>query len=413
MLVAFRMASQLLRFSEFRQDWKKVCLAEIYPKIRNGFVGTATPHYRDKGILYLQGKNVKDGEFKLHDLVYISKEFHSSQKKSHLRKNDMVMVQSGHVGECAVVTNELEVANCHALVVLSPIKNIDSRFYKYYFYSPFGKRHIYKIKTGNTIVHILTSDLKPIAVPLPCVAEQQKVADFLSAVDKKISLLKEKYALLQQYKKGVMQKLFKQEIRFKDDNGNAFPDWQELKFGAVFERVTRKNKTNNLNVLTISAQRGLINQEKYFNKSVSAKDVTGYYLLENGEFAYNKSYSKGYPMGAIKQLNNYKRGVVSTLYICFKTLAGQYDQFWEQYFEAGNLNREINKIAQEGARNHGLLNISVTEFFKDMVIFAPDVKEQEKIAAFLQTIDKKIGATHEQIKLTQAFKQGLLQQMFV
>ena len=186
-----------------------------------------------------------------------------------------------------------------------------------------------------------------------------------------------------------------------------------MKFGDVFERVTRKNKTNNLNVLTISAQRGLINQEKYFNKSVSAKDVTGYYLLENGEFAYNKSYSKGYPMGAIKRLNNYERGVVSTLYICFKTVAGQYDQFWEQYFEAGNLNREISKIAQEGARNHGLLNISVTEFFRDMDILVPDVQEQEQIASFMQVIDKKIDATNEQIELTQTFKKGLLQQMFV
>jgi type I restriction enzyme S subunit len=104
-----------------------------------------------------------------------------------------------------------------------------------------------------------------------------------------------------------MQKLFKQEIRFKGEDGNAFPDWQEISFDKVFERVTRKNKEDNQNVLTISAQRGLINQEKYFNKSVSAKNVTGYYLLEKGEFAYNKSYSKGYPMGAIKQGKSMKK----------------------------------------------------------------------------------------------------------
>ena len=210
-----------------------------------------------------------------------------------------------------------------------------------------------------------------------------------------------------------MQKLFKQEVRLKDENGNAFPDWQETRFDKVFERVTRKNKEDNQNVLTISAQRGLINQEKYFNKSVSAKNVTGYYLLERGEFAYNKSYSKGYPMGAIKRLNNYNKGVVSTLYICFKIHGEQHDEFWEQYFEAGNLNREINKIAQEGARNHGLLNVSVTEFFQDIKVQMPSKKEQKRIAEFLGALDAKINAVNEQVELTQIFKKGLLQQMFV
>jgi type I restriction enzyme S subunit len=247
----------------------------------------------------------------------------------------------------------------------------------------------------------------------PTKAEQQKIAEFLSSVDKKMSLLKEKHALLKHYKKGVMQKLFKQEIRFKDDTGCDYPDWQEQRFEQVFERVTRKNKEDNQNVLTISAQRGLINQEKYFNKSVSAKDVTGYYLLEKGDFAYNKSYSKGYPMGAIKRLNNYDKGVVSTLYICFKSHGEQHDEFWEQYFEAGNLNREINKIAQEGARNHGLLNVSVTEFFHDVKVVAPCAEEQQKIADFLQALDIKLDAVNQQIELTQTFKKGLLQQMFV
>lgn len=413
MQVVFSMATPLLRFPNFKEEWNSSSLGDIYPKIRNGFVGTATPHYREEGTVYLQGKNVKDGEIKLHDLIYISEEFHRKQKKSQLKVNDLVMVQSGHVGECAVITKELEGANCHALVVLSPIDGIDSRFFRNYFYSLIGRRHIYRIKTGNTVVHILTSDLKPLVVTFPCIDEQKKIADFLSSIDKKISLLKEKHALLTQYKKGVMQKLFKQEIRFKDDNGNDFPDWQEQRFEQVFERVTRKNKADNQNVLTISAQQGLINQEKYFNKSVSAKDVTGYYLLEKGDFAYNKSYSKGYPMGAIKRLNNYEKGVVSTLYICFKSHGKQHDEFWEQYFEAGNLNREINKIAQEGARNHGLLNVSVTEFFHDVKVVAPCAEEQQKIADFLQAIDKKLDAVNQQIELTQTFKKGLLQQMFI
>ena len=277
-----------------------------------------------------------------------------------------------------------------------------------------AKVHLWKrfAASSRKDPNITGSDVGAFPVAFSSLEEQQKIADFISAVDKKISLLKQKHSLLQQYKKGVMQQLFSQQIRFKDDNGKDFPVWQEKKFNDFFERVTRKNKENNLNVLTISAQRGLINQEKYFNKSVSAQDVTGYYLIEKGEFAYNKSYSKGYPMGAIKRLNDYGKGVVSTLYICFKSTGGD-ERFWEQYFEAGLLNREIHKIAQEGARNHGLLNVSVVEFFRDIKVTAPDYDEQAKIADFLSVLDKKINMAAKQIELTQTFKKGLLQQMFV
>jgi type I restriction enzyme S subunit len=144
--------------------------------------------------------------------------------------------------------------------------------------------------------------------------------------------------------------------RFRQEDGSEFPAWEVKKLGEVAERVTRKNKVNNINVLTISAQFGLISQLEFFNKSVSAKDVSGYYLLEKDEFAYNKSYSNGYPMGAIKRLNRYDKGVVSTLYICFKFKEKINLSFMEQYFEMGLQNIELEKVAQEEARNHGLLN---------------------------------------------------------
>ncbi|TQP18464.1 restriction endonuclease subunit S [Vibrio cholerae] len=243
--------------------------------------------------------------------------------------------------------------------------------------------------------------------------EQQKIADFLTAVDTKINQLTEKHRLLKEYKKGVMQQIFSQQLRFKDKDGKAFPEWEEKHFGEVFGRVTQKNSVNNLNVLTISAQKGLISQLEYFNKSVSAKDVSGYYLLRKGDFAYNKSYSQGYPMGAIKPLKFYDSGVVSTLYICFRPKKGFEEAYFEQFFDAGMLNREIAKIAQEGARNHGLLNVSVKEFFDDIKLLVPHQNEQQKIAQFLQALDSKIAAVSQQIEQTKQFKKGLLQQMFV
>ena len=251
---------------------------------------------------------------------------------------------------------------------------------------------------------------------LPSLPEQQKIASFLTSVDERIAQLTKKKTLLEQYKKGVMQKIFSQEIRFKIENeaGELVepPKWEEMKLGEVANRITRKNKENNLNVLTISAQHGLINQEDFFKKSVSAKDLTGYYLLEKDDFAYNKSYSTGYPMGAIKRLKKYEKGVVSTLYICFKFQQQKVNfEFIEQYFESGLHNREIEQIAQEGARNHGLLNIGLSDFFNTQIQL-PCIEEQTKIANFLSAIDKKIEGVAEVLEATRRWKKGLLQQMF-
>ncbi|MBK9551796.1 MAG: restriction endonuclease subunit S [Saprospiraceae bacterium] len=246
----------------------------------------------------------------------------------------------------------------------------------------------------------------------PTLPEQSKIATFLTAVDEKLQALKKKKSLLEVYKKGVMQKLFSQELRFKSEDGKEFGDWEEKKLGEVCDRITTKNKENNTNVLTISAQIGLISQLEFFNKSVSAKNVTGYYLLHNNDFAYNKSYSNGYPMGAIKRLKRYVKGVVSTLYICFRFNDSINLDFMEQYFEMGLQNVEIEKVAQEGARNHGLLNIGVSDFL-NIGLILPSHSEQTLIANFLSSLDEKINHTQTEITKTEVWKKGLLQKMFV
>ena len=188
-------------------------------------------------------------------------------------------------------------------------------------------------------------------------------------------------------------------------------EWEETRFKKKFSRVTRKNKENNDNVLTISAQYGLINQRDFFNKDIASDDKSNYYLLENGEFAYNKSYSNGYPFGALKRLNMYNKGIVSPLYICFAaTKENKCPDFYVQYFEAGKMNCEILAFAQEGARNHGLLNISVDDFFNSNIV-VPSLPEQEKISELLSAQDKIIALKEKFIEEKKLQKKALMQQL--
>ena len=142
--------------------------------------------------------------------------------------------------------------------------------------------------------------------------------------------------------------------------------------------------------LTISAQYGLVDQVSFFNKTVASKDMSGYYLLKNGEFAYNKSYSNDYPWGAIKRLDLYDMGCLSTLYICFKTNDNIVNSnYLVHYFESSKWHKQVADIAGEGARNHGLLNIVVNDFFNTKHA-VPTIENQIKIAGFLDLIEKRI-----------------------
>lgn len=200
----------------------------------------------------------------------------------------------------------------------------------------------------------------------------------------------------------------KPQIRFRQFSD----DWKEKELNEVSERITRKNDNLESTLpLTISAQNGLVDQRKFFKAQIASKDVSGYFLLKKGEFAYNKSYSSEYPLGAIKRLDNYDMGVLSTLYIVFACKNINSD-FLLNYYDSNYWHKEIIKIAAEGARNHGLLNIAPQDFFNTKLMIPPAVPEQAAIGAFFNRISSLVSLAEQKLEKTVLVKKSLLEKMF-
>lgn len=187
--------------------------------------------------------------------------------------------------------------------------------------------------------------------------------------------------------------------------------WRAEKLSNFAERVTRKNNNNETDLpLTISSKDGLVDQISYFNKTVASKDMSGYYLLRKGEYAYNKSYSVGYDFGSIKRLDRYPMGALSTLYICF-ALKKHDSDFIKAYFDSLKWYKEIYMISAEGARNHGLLNVPTDEFFATKHYLPENAAEQRKIADFLIALDRRIDAQQSLVDNLKKYKRGLISEI--
>ncbi|WP_059363277.1 restriction endonuclease subunit S [Veillonella tobetsuensis] len=190
-------------------------------------------------------------------------------------------------------------------------------------------------------------------------------------------------------------------------------DWEQRKLCQITTRVTRKNGGLSDLPLTISAQDGLVDQRKYFNRQVASRDMSNYYLIKKGEFAYNKSYSEGYPFGAVKRLDYYDIGALSTLYILFEITDNNISSdFIVSYYMTHLWYKEISKRAAEGARNHGLLNISTEDFFDSELNIPNSIEEQVKIGNFIKQLDKFITLHQRKLEHLNLKKKALLQKLF-
>jgi type I restriction enzyme S subunit len=377
-------------------DWEVKRLGEIVEKIGDGLHGT--PEYVDSSKYYfVNGNNIKDGSILINTNTKCVSEDEYTKHKKELKYKALLLSINGTIGSLAFYKNENIVLGKSAAYINCKDENVDFLFY--YLQSSSVLTFFEEELTGSTIRNLSLKSIRDTPIKLPPLPEQTRIAEVLCAWDKAISNVQATIEQVELRNKWLMQELLTGKRRFKGFSG----EWKEVKMKDVFDRVTRKNTEKNTNVVTISAQRGFVRQTDFFNKNIASEITDNYFLVEKGEFCYNKSYSNGYPWGATKRLNDYEKAVVTTLYICFKIkdLKRSSGDFFEHFFERNSLDRGLTKIAHEGGRAHGLLNVTPSDFF-DLKITIPRFEEQTAIAQVLQAAASEVQVLSNchQIKFT-------------
>ena len=397
-----------IRFDYFKEEWDRKRFKD-FKKLSQGLQ------------IAISRRFLEDGE---HRYFYITNEFlnPNSTKKYYIESpsenvictvDDILMTRTGNTGK--VITN-ISGAFHNNFFKVDYDKFETSKMFLYYLLTSNDIQKEIIIRAGNsTIPDLNHSDFYSIKTSVPALAEQTAIGSLFRTIDDLLASYKDNLTNYQSLKVTMLSKMFPKagqtvpEIRLDGFEG----EWVEKRLKDISKRVTRKN--NDLvseRALTISAQFGLIDQEEFFQKKIASKDVSGYYLIKKGEFAYNKSYSTGYPLGAIKRLDKYENGVLSTLYILFKAVDVDSD-YLAHYYESDKWHREVSMCAAEGARNHGLLNIAPADFFNTRLVVPKELEEQRAIGSYFSNLDNLINSHQEKISQLETLKKKLLQDMFI
>ena len=416
-----------LRFPEFTDAWKQCKLSDLVNVI-DGDRGKNYPTEADfephGHTLFLNASNVTIDGFLFDTNQFITEEKSNSMGSGKIIKDDIIITSRGSLGHIAWYNDSVQQVMPHlrinsGMLILRNKANVKTSYLHQFMKSDKGKAQIVFMSFGSAQPQLTKKGVESFTVNYPMDTEEQiKIGAFFSKLDNTITLQQRKLNSLQKLKKGLLQKMFPKngenipEIRFPE-----FSDaWKQRELGEIAERVTRRNSSlESQTPLTISAEYGLIDQNKFFGKRIAAKDLSNYYLIQKGEFAYNKSTSNDAPWGAIKRLDCYNNGALSTLYIVFKIKDNKscYSDFLVTYYGTSLWHKGVKEIASEGARNHGLLNVSPSDFFRTKLVIPQDFEEQRKIGAFFTQLDNTITLQQRKLESLQKLKKGLLQQMFI
>lgn len=386
-------------------DWQTKQLKAIVDGKRTIRYGIVQPGaYDAKGRYMVRGQDYSFGWEMPDSFFRVSEAVETKYKNARLKPNDiLITIVGAGTGNTALVPEWLDGANITQTTARVAIDE-DEAHYKYCYYflsSPFGEKLTRENVKGGAQPGLNCGDIEKYLLILPPLPEQRKIAAILSTWDDAIQQTQALITQLQKRNKGLAQQLLKPK-----------KEWKVVKLSDLFDRITDRNEEGNDNVVTISAQRGFVKQETFFKKRVASDTLLDYFLVNRGDFCYNKSYSTGYDWGATKRLNDFDKAVVTTLYICFRikneqTTSGR---FFEHFFESGILDKGLSKIAHEGGRAHGLLNVTPSDFFS-LKISVPDIKEQDAIASVLDNANKELKRQQEYLNTLQVQKKGLMQQL--
>ena len=415
-----------MRFPEFRGGWGKYKVSDVLDFYSTNSLSWDQLEYNSDELLNLHYGLIHVG---LPTIVNLDENVLPNIKKEFLPKN-YELCREGDVAfaDASEDTNEvakaIEFVNLSDKNVVCGLHTIHGRdnhnltsigFKGYAFASESFHNQIRRIAQGTKIFSISSKNFSGCYIGIPSKDEQTKIAKLLALIDERISTQSRVIEDLKSERKYLLEQLFclpnerVPKLRLKGMTG----EWQKVKLCYIANRVTEKNKANTCNrVLTIAAQYGLIDQQEFFNKQIASSDLTTYYLLHKGDFAYNKSYSGDYSWGAVKRLDKYDKGVLSSLYICFRPNENVDSDFLCHYFESTKWYRGISEISGEGARNHGLLNMSVDDYFNTLHRI-PTQREQKAVANVLNVLVDKIDIETEILNKLQKQKSYLLKEMFI
>ena len=268
-------------------------------------------------------------------------------------------------------------------------------------------RYLYEVltftelpKRGGAQPFMSKGDIESFKIYLPPLAEQRKIAEILRTWDEAIETAEAELKAKQERKRWIVSQLLGGQ-----ESGRTY------RLGDLFERVVRRNTSGCTMSLTISASAGLIDQREVFSRKITSAENDNYFLVKRGEYAYNRSHSIGNPYGVVRRLVRYQEGIVSPIYLVFKCISQDVDErYADILFEGGGLNRQLRKIAQEGARAHGLLNVTAEDFFS-MKVSLPDLARQNRDAEMLSRVGLEIDLKEKHVESLRAQKRGLMQKL--
>lgn len=404
--------SPSLRFPEFTGEWKEFELGDIARVVGGGTPDTNNRRYWNGNIQWFTPSEIGKNKYVSNSLRTISEEGLNSSSAKLLPIGTILLSSRATVGECSI--NKRECTTNQGFQSLIPKENFLNEFVFYLMQTK--RKELIRKSCGSTFLEISANEVRKIKIAVPTRIEQEKISKLLALLDERIVVQNRLIEDLKKLRCAIIENVFcspnhnESALRFK---GNTDP-LSTYRMEDFCSRITRKNKDNQCSlVLTIAAQYGLVDQESFFNKTVASENLAGYYLLHKGEFAYNRSYSAGYDWGAVKRLEKYPEGVLSTLYICFKIDESAVDSdYLAYYFESTKWHKGLSDIAGEGARNHGLLNVSVNDYFNTRHRFHC-MREQKIIASMLNVISQKENDEIALYDNYQKQKQYLLRKMFI